>query len=125
MFVDLKNKIFNQCVDLFTGLRPDIVFIKGDTVPLLELTVCHETNIISSKRFKIDKYKFLDNHKTSIIDNHKIKVNTCEITVLGFLAIDQELLSFLNIDKYDTIFRDTITKSAIQSSFAIYLLRIT
>ena len=123
MFVDLKNKNFNQCSDLFTNLRPDLAFIKGNTVHVLELTVCHETNINSSKKFKLDKYKYLANHKSSIIEHHEIKVSTCEVTVLGFLAIDHEVLSFLNIDNCDSIFRDTLTKSAIQSSFDIYLLR--
>jgi hypothetical protein len=123
LFADLNNSKFKQCLDLFTGLRPDLAFIKDDTVQVVELTVCHETNIISSKAFKINKYKSLDKHKTSLIEHHNIKVNTCEVTVLGFLSIDPEVLKFLNIDKCDSTFREALTKSALQSSFDIYMMR--
>ncbi|MDW0252306.1 MAG: reverse transcriptase domain-containing protein, partial [Nitrososphaeraceae archaeon] len=102
MFADLKNANFKQCSDLFIGVRPDLVFVKGNIVQALELTVCHETNLISSKNYKLDKYKSLAKHKSSIIEHHDVKINTCEVTVLGFLSMDNDVLNFLNIDKCDT-----------------------
>ena len=123
IFADLRNSKFKQCSDLFSGLRPDLAFVKGDTVHVLELTVCHETNLVSSRNYKLDKYKSLANHKSNLIEQHRIIVSTCELSVLGFLSIDPAVLLFLNIDKFDSVFRDALTRSAIQSSFDIYLSR--
>ena len=123
MFVDLKHSKFKQCNDLFTGLRPDLAFIKDNTVYVLELTICHETNIISSRNYKLDKYKDLDKHKSSFLQHHNIKVYSCEVTVLGFLSLDNEVLKSLHIDTCDLTFRAELTKCAIQNSFDIYLRR--
>jgi len=45
--------------DLFNDLRPDIAVKSDSKVTVLELTVCHETNLVSSRNYKLDKYKTL------------------------------------------------------------------
>ena len=55
LFVDLPNGSFKQCADRFVGLRPDIVFVNKSNAYVLELPVCHETNMLSSKNCKRNK----------------------------------------------------------------------
>ena len=123
LFVDLNKVGFKQVSDLFLDRRPDIAFVKGNVVHVLELTVCHETNLLASKQYKINKYKNLSNCKTNLIKSHDIKVSTCEVSVLGFMAIDQKILDFLAIGNLDNTLRNSITRSVIQDSFDLYLHR--
>jgi hypothetical protein len=122
-FVDLKNSSFKQISDLFIDLRPDMAIISGNSVHVIELTVCHESNIISSKQYKTDKYKNLKNHRSSLISNHEILLITCEVSVLGFFSCEKKLLNLLSIDKMESSISDKIACTVIQESFDIYLLR--
>jgi hypothetical protein len=121
MFVDLPN--FKQCSDLFVAFRPDIVFVGKQKAYVLELTVCHETNMISSKNYKLNKYKDLQNAKSEILRNHDITVMTCELSVLGFLHMNSDILKVLGILNSDVNFREELSKCAITESFNIYIRR--
>ena len=50
---------FHYC-ELFCSFRPDIVLIKRDTIYVLELTCCFETNPEKSRTFKGEKYKYIE-----------------------------------------------------------------
>src|SRR6218665_2447550 len=57
VFVDLVGHPNNQIADIFTSLRPDIVVKHRKRISALELTICHETNVIASRTYKQTKYK--------------------------------------------------------------------
>jgi len=38
------------------SIRPDLAVVDDSTVSDLELTVCHETNLLKSRQCKLDKY---------------------------------------------------------------------
>ena len=40
-----------------SSLRPDIVLYDSKNILVLELTVCHESNLLKSKQFKLRKYE--------------------------------------------------------------------
>ena len=123
MWVNLVGSHYKQVSDLFVSHRPDMAFIKGNVVHILELTICHESNILSSKQYKLDKYKNLKDYKSNHIKNHEIKISTCEITVLGFVKVDLNILKFLGINKLDGSIVDNIITNVIRESFDIYVNR--
>ena len=99
LFVDLPNSNFLNPIDLFTSVRPDISILRGNTVHVIELTVCHETNVIASRNYKLNKYRNLGKLKSEIIANYDVHLYTCELSVLGFLCIDETVFSSLHIPK--------------------------
>jgi len=42
--------------DLFNGPRPDLAIVSPSRIVIGELTVCHETNLLSSRDYKLNKY---------------------------------------------------------------------
>jgi hypothetical protein len=123
LFVDLPNSSYMQTLDLFNNLRPDLAILCNDVVHVVELTVCHETNLESSKAYKADKYKNLNNHKSECIKDFKVVVHTCELSVLGFLHIDADLFKSIKTPKFDDALVTQLIKSSIRSSYDIYVRR--
>ena len=123
MFVDLPNGPFRQCSDLFVGFRPDIVFVSRNKAYALELTICHKTNMLASKNYKLHKYKDLTAARSELIKNHECCVMSCELSVLGFLNMDSNILKLLGVVNCDFSFREELTKSVIYKSFNIHIRR--
>jgi hypothetical protein len=125
LYVDLPTANFLQSADLFNNLRPDLAVVDTNKVHVLELTVCHETNLESSKAYKTNKYKNLNQHKADVIKNHSLIINTCELSVLGFVSVDDSFFTELKIEKFDSAFVSELTKSVIELSYNIYIHRNT
>ena len=102
-----------------------MAFVSNHKVYVLELTVCHETNMINSRDYKLNKYKDLDKSKAEIIKTHDITVPTCEVSALGFLHLDMEAIKLIGISKCENNFRDELTSLVISDSFNIYIKRNT
>ena len=90
---------------------------------ILELTVCDETNFVSSRNYKMNKYKNIGNHKSQLIENADVSVSTCEISVLGFIIIEPKFLQDWGLPPLDNKICSEITKCAVSSSFEIYVQR--
>ena len=86
LFVDLDNTTFQPLSDIFDSLRPDIAIESGSSIVTLELTICHETNIVTSRKYKINKYKILSNHMLSSVSNYSLDNFTIEVMPLGFIS---------------------------------------
>jgi hypothetical protein len=108
---------------LFSDLRPDITIeLPGGENIVIELSVCHEMNLVAAQKFKQQKYS-----KLQTFDNRSVKVFTIEVTVLGFYKLKN--LQF--IQKY--IFQQSktisplicrrLTHAALRTSFFIYCRR--
>lgn len=123
LFVDLPGSKYKQVTDIFSSVRPDLVIVKEKSALAVELTICHETNLRSSKIYKENKYKDLNDFKTGIITDHDIVLTTCELSVLGFLQFDNATFQNFSIPTFDDNIINTIAKTVIQSSFDIYLQR--
>lgn len=85
--------------------------------------MCHETNMLSSKNYKLNKYKDLKNAKSELIKNHDVCVASCELSVLGFFNMDSVILNVLGIKECDFDLREELTKTVISESFNIYIHR--
>jgi len=123
LFVDLPGSRYKQVSDIFSSVRPDLAIIHEKSVTVLELTVCHETNLITSKAYKENKCMDLNDFKTDIISDHKLILETCEVSVLGFLQIDNSIFKKLCIPPFDDSIINEISRNVIQSSFDIYTHR--
>src|SRR6218665_4127982 len=63
LFVDITSVKFNPIGVIFkTSARPDTVIRHDSELFVLELTVCHESNLMPSKTYKLNKYKNLSHH---------------------------------------------------------------
>ena len=61
LYSDLDDIENNRIVEVFQpNVRPDLVIIQNHSVYVRELTVCHETNLEKSCKFKTVKYKNLN-----------------------------------------------------------------
>ena len=102
----LKNYGFNiygdlegycKTSELFHSFRPDIVLVKDDTIYILELTCCFETNTEKSRNFKMNKYIDIKNDCTRRF-RHCKKI-FIEITSLGLVTT--------HIENLNSIFKET------------------
>lgn len=125
MYHDLSLPNSRHISDLFNNVRPDIAINLGSKIVILELTICHETNMLSSRNYKIDKYKNIHQHKAELIQNLPVTVCTCEVSVLGFVVIEPKFLSECSLPEVDNVLLNNIMTSAINSSFEIYADRNT
>jgi len=123
LFVDLPGSKYKQVTDIFSSVRPDLVIVKEKSALIVELTICHETNLRSSKLYKENKYKDLNNFKTGIIADHDLVLTTCELSVLGFLQFDNSAYQNLSIPTFDDDIINSIARTVIQLSFDIYIHR--
>src|SRR6218665_266303 len=69
---------------------------------VLELTVCHESNLMPSKTYKLNKYKNL-NHYLNRPNEYKhynnIRLFTLEVSTLGFVSDTDEFTAALGLSK--------------------------
>ena len=123
LFVDLPGSRYRQVSDIFTSVRPDLVIASGRSALIVELTICHETNLKSSKMYKENKYKELNDYKTGVIADHDLVLTTCELSVLGFLQFDKSVYKNFAIPIFDDNLIKTMSKDVIQASYGIYTHR--
>ena len=102
----LKNYGFNiygdlegycKTIERFHSFRPDIVLVKDDTIYILELTCCFETNTEKSRNFKMNKYIDIKNVCTRRF-RHCKKIFS-EITSLCLVTT--------HIENLNSIFKET------------------
>ena len=125
LFVDLPGACFKQTQDLFVGVRPDMAIVTNKDVLVIELTICHETNLESSREYKLNKYTNISQHKSALIKNHNIFLTTIELSVLGFLQLDSKCLDKFDLPIIDEATTINLARTVISSSFEIYTHRDT
>ena len=125
LYHDLPLPGSRQVIDLFTHFRPDIAIKSPSKIGILELTICHETNFMTSRNYKLDKYKHISNHRSTLIKTIPVKVYTCEISVSGFVILEPQFLSDFNLQPLDNKTVNNLAMSTIMSSFEIYCERNT
>ena len=124
LFADISSDGYSRIDQVFEPVcRPDLILVKKSKVYVMELTVCHESNLLKSKLYKTNKYHDIKNLIKSEYSNFTVELFTIEISVLGFVADLSEFcksLGIINIPKYVL---SSIIRSALGSSYSIYCLR--
>ena len=77
-------------------IQPDLVFFDASKVAVLELSICHESNILKSRSYKVNKYSDIEPHLNPKFLSHNIQLYTAEISDLGFVS---DLSDFCNFTK--------------------------
>ena len=81
--VDVESEIFQPIGIVFkdsityrvlSTIRPDIVLFDASTVAVLELTICHETNLLQSRSYKMNKYSNFSHHLNPQFSKHTLKL---------------------------------------------------
>ena len=121
IYVDLPTS--NPINTIFNTLRPDLAILSPDKITVLELTVCHETNLSSAKLRKMNKYLNLTQNLNPPFSNHDVKICTLEVSVLGFISDLNPFMKLLQIKKIPSSVLNKITLTAIDHSKNIYINR--
>ena len=103
--------------DLFQNFRPDTAVANNNSIQILELTVCHETNLISSRNYKVNKYKNISVFGSSLAANRKIMPYFVEVSTLGFISDTSDFTNVANISKIPDALKHKIVADVLKSSF--------
>ena len=76
----------NAILELFQSYCPDIAINDPPNVFTLELTVCHEENLLKSRECKEQKYSNLENNLHEQYLNCNLRNFTIEVSTLGFIS---------------------------------------
>src|SRR6218665_2829163 len=79
------------------SVRPDLGVMSDSTVSVLELTVCHETNLLKSRQYKLDKYSHLGQKLVNSHSSKTLEYFTLEVSTLGFMSDINEFLISANL----------------------------
>ena len=123
IFVDLSIGTHGPLSNLFQSLRPDVAIIGTNRVDTLELTVCHETNLASSKQYKSLKYADIRSDIKNAYSYFKITNYTIEVTTLGLISDTNEFCHDNLTSSFPVEILNQITEIAISNSFEIYCNR--
>ena len=122
--VDLPFSTFLHTDSVFKQtIRPDIVLYDKSSISILELTVCHETNLLKSREFKLNKYKDANNHLQGCFSSTPVQIFTAEISVLGIASDLKPFCDSTNLPKIPLNTIAQLSKDAITCSFEIYKKR--
>ena len=93
----------------------------GEEIHLLELTICHETNLVKSRDYKLEKYSTVKQDCTKHYFKHKVICHPVEVSTFGHITdFSQFTKLFCNCARLpDKIFSE-IVKSVIGNSYNIY-----
>jgi len=118
LFVDIEG--YENPAILFHSCRPDILLLKNDTLYVIELTVCFETNFIKSHEYKINRYR---NLKDNLIDKkYKLVIYAVEFSAIGLTSSNlinfTRFLKTLKIDVHKMISK--CSEVCVRSSYYIF-----
>jgi hypothetical protein len=125
LFVDLSSASFGPIDDVFqTCVRPDLILYDGgDNIFVLELSVCHESNLQKTRLYKQNKYVNISQNLTSKFSICAVELYTLEVSVLGFQSDLSEFCAAARLPVLPDYIKTEISKVAINSSYNIYRLR--
>ena len=117
LLADIASSEIDQVEKVFKSTcRPDIVIHDNSTITVLELTVCHETNLCKSKLYKQSKYKNIKDLRQAPFSKHTVSVCTLEVSVLGFISNMSDFCKLVKIPKMTRDTQNGIIYSALSCS---------
>jgi len=123
LYADLAEGNVLPVCDLFINCRPDLAIAGLDCIHVLELTICHETNMIRSRDYKKNKYKDIAQHGSTLAGNRRIVCHSIEISTLGFISNISDFTKAAQIAIMPDDLKRSIVKTVVNSSFNIYCNR--
>src|SRR6218665_4226602 len=105
------------------SVRPDLAVMSDSTVSVLELTVCHKTNFLKSRQYKLDKYSHLGQKLMNSLSSKTLEYFTIEVSTLGFMSDINEFLKSANLPNLPQSIAISIIKKTIFQSQDIYCRR--
>jgi len=123
LYCDLSVPGAHQICDLFNGPRPDLAIVSPFKVVIGQLTVCHETNMMRSREYKMQKYSNLGAARSTEFRSRAFSVHTMEVSTLGFVVAEPSFFTNAGIHCFDPIILKALSKSAILASRSIYCNR--
>ena len=87
--------------------------------------MCHETNLVNSKNYKISKYIDIKSHLHPSYSNYDVQTFTIEISTLGFIGDISSFRKVSKFPKFTKIEKDILMKSVLNDSYNIYRMRNT
>ena len=123
VYSDLTIPGIRHVSDLFVGRRPDIAIVLPSKIIVGELTVCHETNLVSSRNYKLNKYTNLSSSKSCAFKHLPVSVHTIEVSTLGFVVVEPNFLKGGGLPTFPPAFLSELSRAAILSSHHIYCHR--
>ena len=122
IYVDSLHLGFLSQKELFSGKIPDIVLQQGKKLIVIELTCPAQTNLLSSREYKSDRYKELKN--LSLVPCNDLELILFEISALGFVTKHvKDFKNLLNLFKFDTKRIMCCSEVVIRCSYYIYCRR--
>ena len=123
LYCDLSVTGVRHVSDLFNGFRPDLAVVLPSKIVVGELTVCHETNLRSSRDFKLQKYAGLPEAKSSAFKHHTVSVHTIEVSTLGFTVAEPNFFKLSGVPLFSPVLLSEISKTTVLASHEIYCNR--
>ena len=122
LLADLDGGKYGSVEEVFSkDRRPDIVILdKEPKIVVLELTVCHETNLENSKEYKLNKYRDLSKFIQPNFRGHQLETFTIEVSVLGFVSSLSSFSKAVSIPSMSNNLLKSIIYEAINHSYNIY-----
>ena len=93
------------------------VLFDASKVAVLELTICHESNILKSRLYKLNKYSEIKSHLSPKFFSHNIQLYTAEISVLGFIFITCQISVIIRLSNLPNQIKPNIR--LIKQSFQV------
>jgi len=123
IYADLPKTNILPVADLFNNYRPDIAVADSESICILELSVCHETNLVSSREFKRNKYKNIGDFGSTLAGHRKIVCYTIQISTLGFISNIHDFTKAVHIPNLSVPLKHALVSTVLKSSFDIYCSR--
>ena len=120
LYCDLRVPGARQVCDLFNGPRPDLAIVSPLKIVIGELTICHETNMIQSRDYKLHKYANLEASRAGEFRGRSVLVNTIEVSTLGFVVAEPNFFKNAGIPAFDPCLIKELSRVAILASRSIY-----
>ena len=119
LYVDFPGYLSSE--ELFeSGHRPDLVLETSDTYFVMELMISFETNLITSREYKLNRYKDLKNDLRQ--KNKRFSLICVEFSSLGFHT--KEIKPFVNLLKQYKLNHSRIldkwAETCIRASYFIF-----
>ena len=113
LYADLADANVLPVCDLFCNCRPDLAICDLNSIHVLELTVCYETNMIASNEYKKNKYKNISMRGSSVAENRKIVRHFIEVSTLGFISNCLDFCKAIKIEAMPNSLKHKIVAAAV------------
>jgi hypothetical protein len=101
-------------------VRPDLVLSGDAAILILELTVCHESNLQSSRTYKTHKYENIAASRREQWKHIPVELFTLEVSILGFISDMNKFVKAAALPNIPCALKTKLIHTAINCSFDIY-----